>query len=533
MEDLEYALIQRDKEDINPFDVSPSPSTNKDPDPPSFNISQSLQISLSKQSQDSTCSSPDDASWDIPWENSSGKYMTSTPLLSWQGQHEDPFTNPKNVVKSPPRRTSAPYTDLFDLDMYLEASLAINTIDLGVCSLESENPFEDTFSVEPEPEPIVTVSPSENVAVPMNRSVKERDVYRPSGYTRSPRFRFSVDENGSPVPLRSPLSQDRRGRGARMTVVDKVRAELALLDDESDDEEKGGDDNDTSEISMPALKARLREAWKSGATTSLGATTSSAASLLTGHGSLQRKSMPLLAGSPRASLVVAPSLAERSGSHFSLAASQRASLPAGSLASSQHTNLTLSQHTSLSALRPSSRLLRDITNTMTTASSSSSTSTLASIAHSPTTAQKNPISVLTQNPIKSETRMTMQENPILTSIKLKTRNPIARFGRDIANIVVDDSANSISLCGGNTATGGENTTMASVYTRESVHSGENTMGSVYSVQNTMGSVYTTTYPDEASARALKARLRQACDKITKSVWAEECDTAQSWEPVPF
>ena len=75
MEDLEYALIQRDKEDINPFDVSPS-TNSKDPDPPSFNISQSLQISLSKQSQDSTCSSSDDASWDIPWESSSGKYMT-------------------------------------------------------------------------------------------------------------------------------------------------------------------------------------------------------------------------------------------------------------------------------------------------------------------------------------------------------------------------------------------------------------------------------------------------------------------------
>ena len=75
--------------------------------------------------------------------------------------------------------------------------------------------------------------------------------------------------------------------------------------------------------------------------------------------------------------------------------------------------------------------------------------------------------------------------------------------------------------------------MASVYTMESVYSGENTTGSVYSVQNTMGSVYMTTYPDEASARALKARLRQACDKTTKSVWAEECDTVQSWEPVPF
>ena len=536
MEDLEYALIQRDKDDINPFDVSPS-TNSKDPDPPSFNISQTLQISLSKQSQDSTCSSSDDASWDIPWESSSGKYMTSTPLLSWRGsitqqEKDDPFTNPKNVVKSPPRRTSAPYTDLFDLDMYLEASLAIansnNTIDLGLCSLESENPFEDSFAIEPEPEPVVvTVSPSENVAVPMNRSVKERDVYRPSGYTRSPRFRFSVDENGSPVPL----CQDKRPVGATrvMTVVDQVRA---VLDDESCDEEEevGGDDNDTSEISMPALKARLREAcsrksgaadppWPHTTTAGLGVTMKSAASSLIGHGILgasQRKSMPLLTGSPRPSLVAA-----LSGSHSSL----HASLPAASLAPSQHA--------SLSALRPSSRLLRDITNTMTTSTSSSSTSTLASIAHGPTTVQKNPFSVLTQNPIKSETRMTMQENPILTSIKLKTRNPIARFGRDIANIVVDDSANSVGLCGVNTTTaGGENTTMASVYTMESVYSGENTTGSVYSLQNTMGSVYTTTYPDEASAPALKARLRQACDKITKSVW-EECDTVQSWEPVPF
>ena len=555
MEDLEYALIQREKEDINPFDVSPS--TNSSSNPPSFNISQSLQINLSKQSQDSTCSSSDDASWDIPWESSSGKYMTSTPLLSWQGQHEDPFTNPKNVVKFPPRRTSAPYTDLFDLDMYFEASLAINTIDLGVCSFEeeeTENPFEDTFSVEPEPEPepVVTVSPENSaaVAVPMNRSVKERDVYRPSGYTRSPRFRFSVDENGSPVPLRSP-TQNKRRVGARMTIVDQVRAVLDSDNESGDEEEEvGGDDNDTSEISMPALKARLHEACsrKSGAadppwwhttTAGLGVTTSGVGPLLTGHGASQRKSMPLLTGSPRASLAVA--------SHFSLAASPHASLPAATLTSTQHSCLTPSQHTSLSALRPSSRLLRDITNTMT--SSSSSTSTLASMAHNPTTVQKNPISVLMQNPIKSETPMTMQENSVSTStqnakIKLKsqistspiaqtrnsttskTRNPIARFGRDIANIVVDDSANSIGP-------GGENTTMASVYTTTSVYSGENTMGSVYSVQNTMGSVYATTYPDEASARALKARLRQACDKITKSVSAEECGTVQSWEPVPF
>ena len=471
--------------------------------------------------------------------------MTSTPLLSWRGsitqqEHEDPFTNPKNVIKSPPRRTSAPYTDLFDLDMYLEASLAIansnNTIDLGVCSLESENPFEDSFAIEPEPEPepVVTVSPSENVAVPMSRSVKERDVYRPSGYTRSPRFRFSVDENGSPVPL----CQDKRGVGTTrvMTVVDQVRAVLDSGNESGDEEEEGGgDDNDTSEISMPALKARLREAckrksgaadppWPHATTAGLGVTTSSAVSSLIGQEASQRKSVPLLTGNPRANLVVASSLA----------ASPRASLPAASLAPSQHTSLT--------GLRPSSRLLRDITNTMTTSTSSSSISTLASIAHGPTTVQKNPFSVLTQNQIKSETRMTMQENPILTSIKLKTRNPIARFGRDIANIVVDDSANSIGLCGGNTTAGVENTTMASVYTRESVHSGENTMGSVYSVQNTMGSVYTTTSmyaqntttdSDEAAARALNARLRQACDKFTKSVWVEECDTVQSWEPVPF
>ena len=72
--------------------------------------------------------------------------------------------------------------------MYLEASLAINNIDLGVCLFEeeSENPFEDTFAVlEPEPEPVITLSPeSSAIAVPMNRSVKERDVYRPSGYMR-------------------------------------------------------------------------------------------------------------------------------------------------------------------------------------------------------------------------------------------------------------------------------------------------------------------------------------------------------------
>ena len=121
----------------------------------------------------------------------SGEYITSMPLLSWQGQHEDPFTNPENIVKTPlassPRRMSTPYMDLFDLDMYLEASLAINTINLGVCSLEeeSENPFEDTFAMlepESEPEPVVTISPeSSAVAVPMNHFVKDRDVYRPSG----------------------------------------------------------------------------------------------------------------------------------------------------------------------------------------------------------------------------------------------------------------------------------------------------------------------------------------------------------------
>ena len=63
-------------------------------------------------------------------------------------------------------------------------------------------------------------------------------------------------------------------------------------DNESGDEEEEGGDDDTSEISMLALNARLREACrKSGAadplwshTTSLGVTTSGAASLLTGHG---------------------------------------------------------------------------------------------------------------------------------------------------------------------------------------------------------------------------------------------------------
>ncbi|EDR03975.1 uncharacterized protein LACBIDRAFT_306291 [Laccaria bicolor S238N-H82] len=543
MEDLEYALNK--EEDINPFDVSPSP-TNSNPDPPSFNISQSLQISLSKQSP---C--PDDASWDIPWESlsSSGKYMTtSTPLLGWsaalqeQGQeHEkDPFTNPQNVVESP-RAPPPHYTDLFDLDMYLEASLAIAG-SLNLEEGESENPFEDTFAVEPIT--VVTVSLSEK-AVPMNRLVKERDVYRPSGYTRSPRFRFSVDENGSPVPvsLRSP-----RRAGVRMTVVDRVRA---VLDESGEEEEEEGEEegDDTSEISMPALNARLREACrrrKSGADAGLG-----------GHGSSQRKSgVPPKTGSPRASLGVVSIKG-------------------------------LAPHASLPALRPSSRLLRDITNTMTTSTSSSST--LASIAH---TVQKNPFS-LSQNPID----MTMQENPISTqnAIKLKTqipttsitRNPIARFGRDIANIVVDDSANSVNLCGGNAGTaGGENTTTGSVYTMASVYSGENTTGSTYSAQNTMGSAYsaqntmgsvyaptsmytttsayaptsaytmtstyapttsayapttsayaaghnTTTYTDEASARALKARLRQACENFSKSVWVDECDTVQSWEPVPF
>ena len=194
MEDSKYALIQRDKEDISPFDVSLSPSTNSNLNPPSFNISQSLQISLSKQSQDSARSSPDDASWDIPWESSSCKYMTGTPPLSWRGSitqqdHEDPFTNPKNVVKfPPPPPPPPPYTDLFRLGHDLGASLAINTIDLGMRSFEeeSENLFEDTFAVlEPEPAPVITLSPeSSAIAVPMNRSVKERDVYRPSGYTR-------------------------------------------------------------------------------------------------------------------------------------------------------------------------------------------------------------------------------------------------------------------------------------------------------------------------------------------------------------
>ena len=84
--------------------------------------------------------------------------------------------------------------------------------------------------------------------------------------------------------------------------------------------------------------------------------------------------------------------------------------------------------------------------------------------------------------------------------------------------------------------------MAGRYTTASVCSGENKMGSEYGVQNTMGSVYTTTsvyaqntttYPDEASALALKARFRQACDNFSKFVWVEECDTVQSWELVPF
>ena len=86
----------------------------------------------------------------------------------------------------PPPPPPPPYTDLFRFGHDLGA-LAINTIDLGVCSLEeeSENPFEDTFAVlEPEPEPVVVAVSPENVVVPMNRSVKERDVYRPSGYTR-------------------------------------------------------------------------------------------------------------------------------------------------------------------------------------------------------------------------------------------------------------------------------------------------------------------------------------------------------------
>ena len=72
------------------------------------------------------------------------------------------------------------------------------------------------------------------------------------------------------------------------------------------------------------------------------------------------------------------------------------------------------------------------------------------------------------------------------------RNPIAWFGRDIANIIVDDSVNFVSLCGVNMTTAGvENTMVASVYTMRSVYSGsENIMGSVYSVQNMMGNVYT-------------------------------------------
>ena len=98
-----------------------------------------------------------------------------------------PVYEPQERRQVPPSSSSTS-TDLFDLDMYLEASLAINTIDLGMRSFEeeSENPFEDTFAVlEPEPEPVITLSPeSSAIAVPMIRSVKERDVYRPSGYTR-------------------------------------------------------------------------------------------------------------------------------------------------------------------------------------------------------------------------------------------------------------------------------------------------------------------------------------------------------------
>ena len=99
-----------------------------------------------------------------------------------------PVYEPQERRQVPPSSSSSTSTDLFDLDMYLEASLAINTsIDLGICSLEEEsgNPFEDTFAVlEPDPEPVITLSPeSSAIPVPMNRSVKERDVYRPSGYT--------------------------------------------------------------------------------------------------------------------------------------------------------------------------------------------------------------------------------------------------------------------------------------------------------------------------------------------------------------
>jgi hypothetical protein len=484
-------------------------------------------------------------------------------------QEQDPFANPENLKS---RRTSAPYTDLFDLDMYLEASLGI---DLGVCSLEmeSENPFEDTFAIEPEPVTVVVSPENAAVAVPMNRfereRERERDVYRPSGYTRSPRFRFSVDENGSPVPL------------ARL--VDNVRAELGFLDD---DNERGDDEEgDTSEISVPALKARLREACRksvgAGETAYRESTTglmwglcvdADAASPNSSLAASQRKSVPsMLTGSPRAGLVAstrASLAAASSGSHSSLAAPPLASL-------------IVSQ----SALRPSSRLLRDITNTMTTSTSSSSTSTLGSVQVASESMVQNPISAVTQkNPIESETRnpiiaLTMQKNPIslphptstikfkktttqnqnpisprspVKSTTTKTRNPMARFGRDIANIVVDDSAGSFSLGGGNVtaAGGGENVTMGSVYSGEntmgSVYSGENTMRSVYSGENTTGSTYggenttgsaysaqNTTYSDEAIARALKARVRQACDNFSKSVWVEECDTVQSWEPVPF
>ena len=58
--------------------------------------------------------------------------------------------------------------------------------------------------------------------------------------TCASRFRFSVDENGSPVPLRSPLTQNRRRVGARMTVVDQIRVVLDSDNESGDEEEEDG-----------------------------------------------------------------------------------------------------------------------------------------------------------------------------------------------------------------------------------------------------------------------------------------------------
>ena len=107
----------------------------------------------------------------------------------------------------------------------------------------------------------------------------------------------------------------------------------------------------------------------------------------------------------------------------------------------------------LSTLWPSSWLLHDITNTMTTLNSSLSTSTLASIVHShtPTTlmVQKNPF---LQNPIESEMHLMMHFD-------------VDAEHNQVEIIIVDDSVNSVSLCGVDMMTAGvENMMMASVYT---------------------------------------------------------------------